>query len=86
MKKRQSRLEKLEQLKPEEPVFSDWFGYPWTPEQKAEVMRKHPGSQMFWHSLCKPTQYFVQGDNKPHELESHVEAVEWLSGSGCVDP
>jgi hypothetical protein len=53
MKRQNTRLEKLEQKVPAgEPVFVVWLGQdPWTPEEKAEEIRKYPGCRMFVRSL-----------------------------------
>ena len=54
--KRQKRLERLEKKVPVERRFVEWLGDPWTPEQKAEAIRREPERRIFWRSLldvCK---------------------------------
>ena len=52
MKTQNNRLKNLEQKAPPfERQFVCWLGNPWTPEQEAEAIRRHPERRIFWRSL-----------------------------------
>lgn len=59
MKKPTLRLEKLEDRihVSKEPVFIDWAGNPWTEEEKAGVLKKHPDRRIFWKCLSSTLPY-----------------------------
>lgn len=64
MSNHKSRLKKLARNLPnqdEEPVFHHWLGHPWTDEQKAEALRKHPDRKIFYQHLSDVTP--IEGDN-----------------------
>lgn len=52
------RIKKLEQnTRSGEPQFIGWAGNPWTPEQQAEALRRHPGKMVFWRSLTEQPEH-----------------------------
>ena len=50
MRDKNKRLERLEKKVPVERKFVSW-GDPWTPEEKAEAIRREPECRIFWQSL-----------------------------------
>ena len=54
MNTQKSRLKKMEQKAPPiERKFICWIGNPWTPEQEAEAIRRHPEKKIFFRSLLE---------------------------------
>ncbi len=45
------RLKRLEKRAPVKRTFVEWLGDPWTPEEKAEAIRREPDRLFFWRSL-----------------------------------
>jgi len=52
-KQEQTRLALAEKkvMPPVERQFFAWEGNPWTPEQQAEAIRRHPRARFFWRTL-----------------------------------
>lgn len=54
MNPQSNRVAKLEECQPtRERQFVAWIGNPWTPEQKAEAIRRRPEQLIFWRSLLE---------------------------------
>ncbi len=49
----ETRLKRLEDTSPEEPVFVGWKGRSWTEEEKSEAVRNNPGQRVFWMPLTR---------------------------------
>jgi len=71
LKKQIARLEKLERDFPSIKLeFVAWPGFSWTPEEKAEAIRRNPGQRKFWRSLTAgvelpPVETQKNAENKP---------------------
>ena len=56
MKSFHNKVKRIEQnIRPIARQFVCWAGNPWTPEQEAEAIRRHPERRIFWHSLLAGT-------------------------------
>ena len=54
MNPQSNRVTKVEESQPtSEREFVAWLGNPWTPEQKAEAIRRKPEQLIFWRSLLE---------------------------------
>lgn len=59
MRTQSNRARKLEQemhTDTQERQFISWPANPWTDEQKAEAVRRHPEQRVFWRSLLETPQ------------------------------
>jgi hypothetical protein len=64
MSNHKSRVNKLCRNLPNpdvEPIFYHWLNHPWTEEEKAEALRKHPDQKIFWKHLSDVTP--IEGDH-----------------------
>ena len=50
MKVQKRRVRKMEKTATAERKFYAWPMNPWTPEQAAEAIRRHPDQTVFWRS------------------------------------
>ena len=78
MKTQKRRVRKLEHKTPlVERVFYSWPMNPWTPEQAAEAIRRHPDQMVFWrsgHELSVDTEMKMK---YPEEDMTGSHAQDW---------
>ena len=65
------RIEKLENQIPDgqEPQFVYWIGHPWTEEEKAAAIKKHPNQKLFWRSLRETILFKKQQEDAGKQRE-----------------
>ncbi|HNX35037.1 MAG TPA: hypothetical protein PKM57_10440 [Kiritimatiellia bacterium] len=68
MRDKNKRLERLEKKASVERVFVAW-GDPWTPEQKAEAIRREPERRIFWRSLVDVSKKVIADAAEKERLE-----------------
>ena len=77
-----NRTIQLEKLAPtHERQFVDWSGNPWTPEQKAAAIRRHPEQRVFWRSLLATTE---AGGQRPEVRDQRSDGREPAAGNNIV--
>ena len=84
MKTQKRRVRKMQKTPMVERLFFGWSMNPWTPEQAAEAMRRHPDQMVFWRS-----QYELQVDTEmkmkyPDEDMTGNFARDWRARAAMV--
>ena len=87
MKSRDTRMENMEKRlnvgkEPREPEFTDWIGHPWTPEEKADVMKKHPDCDSFYKALL-PNLPAYEPYWKDRPVLRTLDGSQYLPGCGA---
>lgn len=67
MNRHSNRLSRIEERldlnkEKEEPWFIEWFGNPWLPEEKEEVLARHPDAEVFMKSMMAYPPYYREED------------------------
>ena len=82
MKTGEKRLKQKAQMV--ERLFYAWPMNPWTPEQAAEAMRRHPDQMVFWrsaHELAVDTELKMR---YPDEDMTGNRAQDWRAREGLI--
>lgn len=85
MKTQKRRVRKMKQTPMVERLFFGWSMNPWTPEQAAKAIRRHPEQMVFWRSCYELRVDTAAKMKYPEEDMSGVFAADWRVWEGLVN-
>ena len=84
MKAQKKRVRKMEQTATVERKFYAWPMNPWTPEQAAEAIRRHPEQTVFWRSAYERKEDTAGKMKYPNEDMMGNCAADWRAREALV--
>ena len=84
MKTQKRRVRKMKKTATVERKFYAWPMNPWTPEQAAEAIRRHPDQTVFWRSAYERKEDTEMKMKYPDEDMTGARAGDWRAREGLV--